>query len=518
MTTPGSRAPIAWTAVAAAALARLSLNLLSSGPLAYGYLSDELYYLDCANRLAWGYVDHPPLSIAALRITRATLGDSLLALHLVPALLGATTILLVALFARELGGGRIAQGLAGLATAMCPTYLGISGMYSMNAFDCAFWALAGLIVARIVNTERASLWLWLAVVLGLGLLNKLSMSWFGLGLGVGLALTPQRRWLATPWPWSAAAIAVALFFPHLSWQLRHDWPTLEFLRNLHAKMVAESPLAFVRDQFLIMHPAISPFWVAGLGYYFGTVEGRRHRIQAWIWVSVFLLLASAGGVRANYLGPAYAPLFAAGGVAFERFATRARWRWLPATAATVFVVGGLMLAPFAMPLLPPKQYIAYERALGVSAPHEETTDYGVMPPHYAPRFGWPEVVAAIEKAFMTLPPRDRARTVVLASSYGEAGAVNLLGAKLGLPRAISGHNSYWLWGPGKADTEVVLALTANGDWLKRSFREVNRVAEVDCDYCMPETERSGVYVCRGLKRPLADWWLEMKRYGVGPGP
>jgi hypothetical protein len=107
--------------------------------------------------------------------------------------------------------------------------------------------------------------------------------------------------------------------------------------------------------------------------------------------------------------------------------------------------------------------------------------------------------------------------VVLALSYADAGAVNFLGPKRGLPRAISGHNSYWLWGPGSADTEVVLALTPDGDWLKRSFDEVERVAEVDCDYCMPETDRSGVYVCRGLKRPLADWWLELKRYGVGPG-
>lgn len=517
MTTPGSRAPIAWNLLVGAALARVGLNLLSSGPLAYGYLSDELYYLDCADHLAWGYVDHPPLSIATLLIARAALGDSLFAIHFVPMLLGAITILLAGLFARELGGRRVAQGLAGLATAMCPTYLGISGMYSMNAFECTFWALAGLILARIINTENRKLWLYLGVLLGLGLLNKLSMSWLGLGLGVGLVLTPQRRWLATAWPWAAAAISFLLFIPHLVWQLQHDWPTLQFMRNLRAEMMADSPLSFVVDQLLIMNPILAPFWVAGLVYYFGSVEGRKHQIQAWIWISVFLLLISAGGVRANYLGPAYAPLFAAGGVAFERLATRTRWRWLPLAAATVFVISGLALAPLAMPLLPPTQYLAYERALGVSAPDEETMDYGAMPPHYAPRFGWAEVVAAIEEAYATLPPQDRAHTVVLASSYADAGAVNFLGPKRGLPRAISGHNSYWLWGPGSADTEVVLALTPDGDWLTRSFEEVERVAEVDCDYCMPETDRSGVYVCRGLKRPLADWWLELKRYGVGPG-
>ena len=117
----------------------------------------------------------------------------------------------------------------------------------MNAFDCVFWALAGLILARIVNTEDAKLWLWMGVVFGLGLLNKLSISWFGLGLGVGLLLTSQRRWLATVWPWAAAAIAFVLFVPHLVWQVQHEWPTLEFMRNLRASMRADPPLSFVVD-------------------------------------------------------------------------------------------------------------------------------------------------------------------------------------------------------------------------------------------------------------------------------
>ena len=30
----------------------------------YGVFRDELYYVACGEHLAWGYVDHPPLSIA----------------------------------------------------------------------------------------------------------------------------------------------------------------------------------------------------------------------------------------------------------------------------------------------------------------------------------------------------------------------------------------------------------------------------------------------------------------------
>jgi hypothetical protein len=285
------------------------------------------------------------------------------------------------------------------------------------------------------------------------------------------------------------------------------------MRNAtRAKLVAKTPASFAVDQFLEMHPLFLPFWIAGLVHLFGNADGRRHRIQAWIWISVFALLAFTGSVRANYLGPAYAPVLAAGGVAFERLATRPRWRWLPAAMASVFVIGGLALAPLAMPLLPPHRYVAYERLLGLSAPDEEHRDYGAMPPHFAPRFGWPDVLDAVEQAHSTLSPRERAHAVVLGSRYGDTAAVNFFGPERGLPRAISGHNSYWLWGPGDPQAEVVLALSADGDSLARSFDEVEPVAEVECDYCTPDVDRLRVYVCRGRRQPLASWWLEMKRY------
>jgi 4-amino-4-deoxy-L-arabinose transferase-like glycosyltransferase len=507
------RPPIAWRLLLGLAIARIALYLVSSGPLAYGYMSDELYYLDSTDHLAWGYVDHPPLSIAVLWLVRSVLGQSLLALRLVPALLGAGTIVLVGVLARELGGGRAAQGLAALAALLWPLLLGITAFYSMNAFEYAFWALGAFVVVRIVDRGEPRLWLVLGLVLGLGLLNKISMSWFGLGLGVGLLLTPQRRWLATPWPWAAAVVALAIFVPHLLWQAQHGWPTLEFIENATTqKMLAKSPVELAVDQLLVTHPLFVPLWLAGLVYCFVTTEGRRYQILAWIWITTGMLLLASTAVRSNYLGPAYLPLLAAGAVAFERVATRPRWRWLPAVAAVTFVVGGGGMAPLGLPLLPPEQYVAYERALGVSAPVEEKDELGLLPLHYALRFGWDEILGAVEQAHLSLRPEERARAVVLGSWFGDTGAVNVLGRARGLPPAISGHNSYWLWGPGEREPEIVLALSRDGDGLDEAFERVERVAEVDCRLCMPRVDALAVYVCRGPRRPLAEWWAEVKHY------
>jgi len=71
--------------------AKLAVHLVFDA--GYGVFRDELYYLACADHMAWGYVDHPPLSIAVLFVTRLLFGDSLFVLRLVPALAGALAVL-----------------------------------------------------------------------------------------------------------------------------------------------------------------------------------------------------------------------------------------------------------------------------------------------------------------------------------------------------------------------------------------------------------------------------------------
>jgi hypothetical protein len=510
--TNGARAPLPWKILSLFIFAELALYLLSSGPLAYGYMSDEFYYFDCADRLAWGYVDHPPLSLVLLRGVRATLGDSLLAIHLIPALAACATLVLVALLARELGGGRTAQGLSALAALISPVYLGIAGFYSMNAFEPALWAGAALILVRIRNGGDPRLWLALGLVLGMGLLNKISMLWFGLGLAVGLVLTPERRWLATPWPYLTAILCFVLFSPHVVWQLLHGLPTLEFMRNAtEQKMVSKSPLGFAAEQLLMMSPLAVPFWLAGLIYYF-TSTGSRYRLLGWIWISAFVLLAAGGSARANYLAPAYTALLPAGGVAFERLARRRSWRWLPATAASALAVSGAALAPMAVPLLSPASYVAYERTLRISPPVEQKGELGPLPLHFALRFGWPELMDAVKAAHATLSPEERTRAGFFGSLFGYTGAVNFFGRDMGLPPAISGHNNYWLWGPRGVSGDVMIVLAPSDSELGELFERVERVAGIDCRYCMPDMRRLSVYVCRGLRRPIAEIWPRLKHY------
>lgn len=479
----------------------------------YGYFRDELYYLACAQHPAWGYVDQPPLSIAVLGVVRHLLGDSLLAIRIVPALAGAAVVYLTGRLARTLGGGRAAQALAALAALLAPAYLGLCQTFSMNSLDLLLWALAFTLLLPAVERGRARDWLALGAVLGLGLLNKISMLWLGGGIAAGLLLTQHRAALKTRGPWFAAAVALALFLPHIAWQVAHGWPTLEFMRNATAeKMVPVRFAAFFSNQVLVMGPGTAPFWLTGLALCFLRPAGRRGRIFGIAYIAIFVFLAVSGRSRATYLAPAYVPLLALGGLAVEGLARRPRLRWFPAAAGAWIAALALPLVPLALPVLPVERFVAYSRAIGASSRSEEHQALGELPQHYADMFGWEEMAREVAAVYRALPPEDRARCGIFAENYGEAGAIDFFGPRLGLPPAMSGHNSYWLWGPGRADGSVIIILGGTLEDHRPNFERVERVGLVRCEHCMPYERDLLVFVGHGLKTPLAQLWPRLKLY------
>ncbi|HXO19928.1 MAG TPA: glycosyltransferase family 39 protein, partial [Thermoanaerobaculia bacterium] len=316
-TPPAAGWPVGAAGIAAAAGV---LHLAFVGR--YGYFRDEFYYLACGRRLDWGYVDHPPFVALVARFAHGLFGDSFLAIRILPILAGSLTILLTGLLARELGGGRYAQTLAALCAAVAPHYLFVFHILSMNAFEVLLWTAAALIAARLLNGGDPRLWLLFGALCGVGLENKHSMAFFGIGVFVGLLL--GRRWeaLRNPWLWLGGLLAGLLFLPNLLWEVRHGWPTLEFARNAQAvKIVALTPLQFLGQQVMLLHPFTAPVWIAGLGFLLLAPAGRRWRPLGWAYL-VVLGIFLAQTAKAYYLTPYATILFAAGAVAAGRLAER----------------------------------------------------------------------------------------------------------------------------------------------------------------------------------------------------
>jgi 4-amino-4-deoxy-L-arabinose transferase-like glycosyltransferase len=497
-------------AVLCIAAAKLLVHLYAGRN--YGYFIDELYYLDCAHNLAWGYVDQPPLIAGIARLGALLWGESLPAIHFLPALAGVGKVILTGLIARELGGGRFAQGLAALAVLAAPGFLGMDNLLSMNAFEPLFWLGCAYVVLRIVNTGDQKLWLWVGLWSGLGLLNKHSMLIFGFGMVIGLVLTRERRSFRSRWIWLGGLLALLIFLPNLIWNIQHHFPFLELQRNIRndGRNVMLSPLAFFYQETLSMLPLTLPIWLGGLWFYFFSDKGKPFRVLGWACLVTFAVIYTMNP-RVYYLWPAFPILFAGGSVLWESWLSRLRLRWVRFAYPTLMILLGAALAPMLIPVLPVDTYIRYAAAMHLETPAVEKWQLGPLPQIYASEFGWEEMVATVAEVYQSLPPDVRAKTAIFAQNFGQAGAIDLFGPKYGLPKAISGHQSYFLWGPRGYTGESVIVMQGRQQELEQMYASVKKSAHVSHPYSMPR-EHFDVFYCRGLKTSLQQAWPLVKNW------
>ena len=498
--------------VAALAGVKFLVHLAAAGR--YGYFRDELYFLDCARHLDWGYVDHAPLVAVYAKIA-LLLGGSLPAVRLLPALAGAGMVVLAMLIARQLGGGRFAQTLTGLCVLAAPFYLIGDGLLTMNAFEPVFWMGCVAILIRLIRSGDGRLWIAFGTLAGLGIENKHSTLLFGFAIAAALLACPERREYLNPWIWIGGGVALAIFLPNMIWQARHGYPTLEDLRNVResGKNIAIGPLEFMTQQIILLHPFLLPVWIAGLvSLLFG--KARRMRVLGLTYI-VFLVTMFALQAKHYYLAPIYPMLFAAGGVAVESWLGRRAFSsgrlWPKAAIATLAAGCAAMLIPAFLPILPPGRLLAYQRLIGAAPPKTEVAHEGPLPQYLGDQFGWEELADEVARIYHALPPAERARTGIFASNYGEAGALNLFGPARGLPAPICAHQTHYLWGPGRFDGENLIWLQWDPRSIGRYCSSVEQVGEHFHPWGMAEENRP-IYLCRGLRAPLREIWPDLKHW------
>lgn len=496
------------------AAAKFALHMATASR--YGFFTDELYFLACGQHLAWGYVDFPPLTPFQAWLTRALFGDSPWSIRLFPSLAGAGLVVLAGAFARRLGGGRLAQGLAALAVLAAPIFMFFCTYLSMNSIEPLIWTGCALVVVRIVQTGDTRLWLLFGLLAGVGLLNKHTMLAFGLALVVGLMLTPQRRLMADRWFVMGGLVAALVFLPNLAWEVRHGFPHRELLANIqrNGRDVDVGLLQFWGLELYFLNPLAAPLWLLGLAGLLRSRDLRPCRALGWAFlITIGLFLLTRGSHKTYYVASAYPMLLAAGAVVVERWAAAApRRRRLVRAYAGVVAVSAAVIAPAAIPMLEPTMYLRYVEAVGLRQPKIENRATSAMPQLFADRFGWPEMAQTVAAVYHALPPAERERTGIFANDYGQGGAIDFYGPRYGLPRAIGGHLSYWYWGPRGYSGESLIVLGDRRDVLEEKFEEVTAVATIGHPYAMRQ-EHFTVFLCRrpkGWTLPAA--WPQLKKW------
>jgi Dolichyl-phosphate-mannose-protein mannosyltransferase len=463
----------------------------------YGFLQDELYFIVAGHHLAFGYVDQPPLAPLLTRIT-GILGVSPAAIRIIPALAGGAIVIMTARLAALFGAGRSGRVLAALITACAPILLGAVHIGNTTPLDLLAWTAVLLCVATAVLRHRPRWWLAGGIVAGLGLQADNLVVLLLICLAVGLLATPQRAVLRTRWPWSGAGIAAVIWAPNLIWQAAHGWPQLAMSAALHQQNTSPADYAgALPGQFVYLGLLVAPLIVAGFVVLWRTPDLRFLAVTATL-VLVYVLAWVPGKV---YYADGIAPVvLAAGAAAAGRWIARAhRPRLRRGLVVGASLVGVAVALPSLLPILP----VSDVHDLPASSQQNTLGD----------TIGWPQLTSAVTAQDAALTRAGRPPTSIFTGYYAEAGALDVLGSAGHLPPVLSGHNTYWMWGPGQASDRTVLVVDALGQ-LRPYFASCRLLTTYHAPYHV-NNDWTGLQigVCTG---PHAGWpalWPHLKHYG-----
>ncbi len=513
----GARPRFAAGVVITLAVAKLALHMIVLAVTPFGIHRDAFLYFAMGDHLRLWHMDFPPLIAIMGNLQTAIFGQTLAAARVFPALEGCAILILAALIARELGGGRFAQGLAALPMLCEGIFLRPSNLFQPVVLDQLWWTLALFFLVRVArahaeNDARAGRNAWLAfgVAMGLGLLTKFSILFIGLSILLAILVTTLRRALATPWPWIAAAIAFALGSPSIAGQINLGFPVAGQMHQLEAsQLVHVSYASFVLTQPLMVGLMGFLVSLAGTAALLWWKPLRAYRVVGVSCVFVFVLLMVLHG-KAYYVGPIYPTLIAAGavwldGAALARVPSIPRvFRW---GVVTGLIAEGVLGLPITLPILSPERTAVYIARLGLDAAN--ATNWGgtdVIPQDFADQLGWRHQVEAVARVYDSLTPAEQAQTVIGADNYGEAGALEFYGPRYHLPPVVCGCGSYWFFGPGTRPGNVLVDVGTDSAGLATVWRDVRLATRIRRPWSVVEERDVPVWIARDPKRTLQEVW------------
>jgi hypothetical protein len=476
------------------------VHVLTNGR--YGFHRDELQTLSDALHMDWGFVAYPPFTPFVERISMALFGHWMIGLRMASVIAQAAVIVVSGLMARELGGGRLAQVTAALATALAPLALFEGTEFQYTTFDYLWWVLTAYFVIRLLKSEDPRWCLAIGSTIGLGLMTKYTMAFYVAGILAGAALTRARRFLTSKWFWAGMGLALIICLPNLIWQARNDFISYHFLHYIHARDVRQGRgNGFWIGQIRIdTNLAAAPLWIGGLICF---LRSERYRMLAWMYL-IPLVIFAVTKARFYYVGAAYPMLLAMGAAAGERWITTlARgWRW---TVGGVLFVGMALCGMYFCAIILP---------FASSGPLKEFAlkNNGDL----REEIGWEDLVRAVAQVRDGLSANERQSYGVLVGNYGEMGAVEILGSKYGLPQPIAVTNSGWYRGyPTKPPTTLIVM-----GWSQKDMDEAFtgcRIAGQNGNSEGVENEESkdhrDIFVCSGPTWGWPRFWEHYQWFG-----
>ncbi|ASR39437.1 hypothetical protein BAY61_18950 [Prauserella marina] len=465
----------------------------------YGFHRDELYFLAAGDRLAWGYVDQPPLTPVLVRLAAELFGATEPGVRVVSTVMAAATIALVALIARELGGAGAAQTFAAFTAAVSALVLVVGHMVSTTTVDLLLWLVVALLLIRLLRTGDQRWWLAVGAAVGVALLNKWLVLLLVFAVGLALLLVGPRSVLRGRLPVAGAGVALVIAAPALVWQARHGFPLLTVAGGISADDGTENRIMFVPLQIAYLSPVLVPVWIAGMVRLWRERGPRSPRALALAYPLLVAVLLVVGG-KPYYSIPLLLVLLAAGAEPTVNWLDRGRKtaRRIAVSLPAVLACAGSVVV--ALPVLP----VAVLDG-PVLAMNKEQGE----------QVGWPEFVATVAEVWRTIPADSKETATIFTANYGQAGAIEQHGSAHGLPVPYSGHMSYADWGPppDRRDGPVVLVGAAPGGRVASAFTGCELAAVHHTPGGVGNDEDgTAIMLCAGTTRPWSSMWPSLRHF------
>ena len=498
----------------ALSLLNFLLIYISSFNKQYEYFIDEFYYIACAARPSFGYVDHPPLAPFLLTLFSFIFGTSIYAIRFLPALAASATVFLTGKLTEQIGGKNYAPVLAATAFMCNPVALAFAGFYSMNAFEPLLFIILLMLVVRMITNSNPKEWILIGLVLGLGIMNKHTFVIGYAMLILALAAGGHFRFFLSRWFWLGSLLAFFIVLPNILWQIANGFPSLEFYNNItYRKNVYTPPVPFIINQIINMSPVAALLWIAGTVYLLFNKQFKQFRFLSLFFIFVFGFMLLSGTSRTDRTLFAYPAVLAGGAIFYERFFSKFRWRIIRLILPALLILFGAFSIPLVLPYFSYQQAEYFVKATGINTEIER----GKKPPLpqlLADRIGWKEKADLLYKVYNTFTDDEKKQIIISTDNYGKAGALELYGKEYGIKEVFCGHNTYYLWGKEKLHGSIVLILNderALGNYQRR-FDSVKINAERFIHpYVSSHENNLAVFTCRGPKASL-DTLFKLGRY------
>ena len=472
-----------------AAAGTIAVHLATNGTL--GFHTDELYYLDCARHLAFGYVDFPPLVPLLVRLETGLLGVSPQALRVLPSLLGGFLVALSGAYVRRLEGSLKLQGLALLAAIAAPFLLGSNWVFQTVTFDQVTWMVSIYWFLCLVIDRRPRYWVYLGITLGIGLETKYTIAGLILGIVAAVLATPSlRSELRTRYPWIGVAAALMICAPNLTWQVVEGYPSLLYITN-HAGG-GGGPVSYLIE-FGVYFCFLIPLWLAGMISLF---HSRRLRPMAIACAVPLLLFLFVG--KSYYAAGAIPIAMAQGLMVVSRVQRRKLRIGLETAVAVTSLVEFAVFFFLVVPVTPPSRIHA--------------TRLDTINEVFADSVGWADVAAQVTTYYDDLPASDRSDAVIISAYYGVPGAVQFYGDPKALPAVVSPQLSDWYWLPNNLTATSALMVDYRPSDVAFMCTTARLVGHLTVPYGVKGLEQGAPVTFCQLNAPVGRVWGRLRNF------